>query len=1111
MPKVKYGDRILKFPDGMSEVDMESAILELDAEPAEPTTGSRGTVRSRLEATRTLQGKPVLITDEVRREALERKYGYIAEDGFSPRTMIENVPRNIEDIVSSIGSMMAGTAIFAYKFGRNLIKDWNDFASEPSSTEYGHTFLRVRDQFSPITDLGKAVYYDWKAMFAGEVSDEIGKLPVGRVRDAIWEKVERQGLSKTVRNFIQDCPVDSMLLGTSVYRLLAAGSRTSLELAKDVDKVVNKAPGVVGKIDSILSTRRSPIVYDLGEISDLPPRHITFPREYSKDPLTKYIFQKSFDAALEKFPKMGESLARHKAKKLLNTLRNTYEDLTFEERTALHSEVFKNINGLSKSEQDILVPYLEGRAQLIDEPSEKFRAFENWYRNLISGINDELILRGKLTPEIIQNRLYQPMVKASGRSMEEVIAEMGDFKPVYVHHMFPKIYKEKTGIHFAETTGRRFKPGFLKKSEGVGGYTHNLKEILPKFTNEYIKFKNTEAYLREFTNKFGIRVNIRDIKPVEGGLKVVTEGVERFFPDHVIIAPDGYLNFYKGKIDIYKEISKAMENSTFDEAIGNVLAEIEGFTKTYIGVSKNRTVYLVPREMSEELSSFATPIFGSSKAQDVIRVAVDKPTQVWKDMVLAASPRWVKNNVVGDIVFNTLEGVGPMSYSRSFRAIYRDTIPDELLKASFANIMKYNPHLGKTADTAVGQMITRLEGTKVARGLSVAKDKLYALNTMFEQPFVRSLYVSLARKKAIALLKEEGLRKTEVNILNKMRTIKADPNLSAPIIERVKETLPVFNLTGSQERKYIRRLIPFINWYKFMIQYGAKLPAKHPFLTVGGRGLGALSESQREEVFKDYFPFMIREIEEGGIPKRFTNLWPVGEKGGKMATFFNTRGMNPFAVIEDIASLDVMPMLSPVITVPYEQITGKSAFGDREFVGPETGIHYTAEGRVEYADFEKVRPPLWDHILRQLPQYELAKQILVPAKQFDTGTILNPDPRVDPITGEYKYPIDSVEKILNVMGIDKKTLDIHKVWNVYLARKRNAMNKAITRGIAKDYLSFEDIRGAFESIVGDEKKMKQIRHEMEVMEKLKREETEELLRKMEEEESSSSPKKGEGS
>ena len=479
--------------------------------------------------------------------------------------------------------------------------------------------------------------------------------------------------------------------------------------------------------------------------------------------------------------------------------------------------------------------------------------------------------------------------------------------------------------------------------------------------------------------------------------------------------------------------------------------------------------------MTGELESLATPFMGSQKAQHIVRLVVDKPTQVWKDSVLGLSPRWIKNNIVGDVILNSFEGVGPLSYSRAFRTIYKDCIPDELLSASFANVMKYNPKLGSTAETAVGTWVQKCIDSKVFSKAGKAKDFGYALNTMLEQPFVRSLYIKIARDKAISLCKIEGLKANEVNILNKMRVIKGDAKLLEPIVSKVKETLPVFNLLGNFERKYIRRFVPFYNWYKFMAIYGIKLPAKHPFKLAGARGLGALAEENRESVFKKYFPFIAREISETGIPNRFDHLWPVGEPGEKETTFFNSRGTNPFTTISDFANLDLVNTFSPVIKIPLEQMTGRQTFSDMEYKTGEEGVVVSRDG-VKYFDFEKARPPLFEHIASQFPQYQLLDQMLVPARQWETGTILNPDPILDPITGEYKYPIKSVERLVNMLGIDRKTLDVQKTYYQYIARKHGSIKQYFLKH--GQNVSLREIKEYFGELVMDDKTIEQIKKEI---------------------------------
>lgn len=1046
-----------------------------------------------------LDSMPTPLSEEVKKEAIERQRGTIRPGPvFSPTEMIRNIPENVEHIVRDTGSLIMNT-------GR-LIKN--------AATDHEE----LNKQLKPAVEVIDAIKQDWGAMFRGETPSALDKTPMGQAVTRGIEKVNRMGVFKAGLKFIEEKPVDAALITQAAKSAIGSGTRVT---AETVLKAAPKGSRIANGIEKFLSTDRKPLVFEMpaesqvtrelkpgeviakegrpslanqkGEVAfkieppegyvldDAAPKTITetvtepvktieFPREYSKDPLSKYIYQKSFDKVLDIFPNAKKALINHKAEKLINQMRNRYDTANFQERVNLQNEVLKQISTLSKEEQAIVVPYLEGRLSLAKDPSEAFKNFETWYRDLSGKIQTDLSAMGKLEPNQIRERLYLPLTKATGLSTEQIIAELGDFTPAYVHHAFPKTFTQKMGSFFADTTGKRYTPGFLKRARGVEGYTEDLKEILPKWTAEYVKFKNTEAFLNDFTGKFGIPVNIKNVRQVEGGLQVG----DKVYRGYKIVAPDGILNFYRGKIDFYKEVSKRLEGLDMDEAIGEVLKNaLEGAGKDFMGVSKNRKVFLVPENIVKRLESYATPLFGSQRIQNAVKIVYDKPVQVWKDFTLAAAPRWIKNNVLGDIMLNTMEGVGPLSYGRSFRAKYHDVIPDELLKASFANTMKYNPQLGLAARNTIGKFIQAIGETKGVRAASRVKDFGYALNTMFEQPFVRALYVKLAREKAVQMLKAERAAVSEESILAKMADIKNNPALKEPLVAKVEKTLPVFEMSGNFERKYLKRLMPFYNWYKFMAKYAVTLPVNHPFKTVGARGLGALSEGQREEAFKQMFPYMAREIDESGIPDRYDNLWPVKgpDENGK-ATFFNTRGINIFTTVEDLTKGEILNMLSPIIKLPIERAQGRESFSGREYKTGEAGVNF--KGKEDQA------PPLGEHILSQFPQYQLLKQTLVPAKQYDTGTIFNPEPILDKITGEYKYPIDSVEKWLNFMGIDKKTLDIRKTWDAYRKEKATAIGQTFDKyqSKAETALSFEDIKGIFDQIKADPKKWNAILGEL---------------------------------
>ena len=545
----------------------------------------------------------------------------------------------------------------------------------------------------------------------------------------------------------------------------------------------------------------------------------------------------------------------------------------------------------------------------------------------------------------------------------------------------------------------------------------------------------------------------------------------KLYPNHKIVAPDGYLRYYGGEVDAWKEIAKRMDDVTdFDEAIIDVLMEATGpVTKKFVGVTGDVKAWLVPNEAVARLETMATPFFGTQRRQTIAKLGLDTPTQIWKDFVLV-TPRWIKNNVIGDIIFNSFEGVGPASYARGFLGKYKDVMPDEILKASFANTIKYNPQLGKAGETIIGQYLIKAKGLKPVQIVGKIKDAGYAINTWIEQPFVRALYVNIARKEAKRLLKAEGKAVNAESILTKMAEIKESAKLSKPLIDKVKKTLPVFNTLGDFGRKYGRRAIPFLNWYKFMAKYAATLPANHPFKLAGVRGLSELSEGEREEAFRQYFPFMVREIDSRGIPRRFDGLWPIGkpQDNPTETLFFNTRGMNPFTTLEDFTDMRVFSMMSPIIKVPAERALGVDTFTGQKFTTPEPMENMVHDKKLR--EVEKVTPPLFSHIARQFPQFELLRQFITPAKQYSTGTVFNPKPIVDPITGEPKYPINVWDKLFNYIGVDRRTIDVEDWFNKHQDRIRGKLSTTHKNLLFEpEALTLQEHIAIFNEIRSDEK------------------------------------------
>lgn len=1034
-----------------SEPDIESAWSRQKTESS--------SVIDRAQTLKMLEKLPTETADEVRKRAIEnmriRKYGAIKQNYPSLMRAIGNIPTNVKEIVNSFASLIVGIPVVSIQ----IIKEVIDREREKQElTAQGNI---------PTPEEMANVY---RPYYIEERLKDLG----GALKDSYSRFKDNPLL--TVGFFAEENPVDMLLMGAAGYDLLGLGVR-GLGKAANIQSLMAKTrmPLKGGNIEVERQFSKNPLTrmfiqqpFDAA-INRYPQLKEALAK-YKGGKLTTDMrntyeelnfterarLHKEVYENIEKLSKVERDMAisflegrLHFRKDLPGDVQGIV-DLSKKERSLLASKPVQQIGQEGKAtppeaiiEGKTAIP--EGRKIVAPEEQissfggappkfsrgtesinyQRMKEFEVWYRGFQKKIENGFKLDKKMTTDQLEDVLYKPIEIETGLSREAIKKELGDFMPVYIHHYFPWKAKDKLGVHFAETTGKRYKPGMLKQRKGAEGYSEDLTEVLPRMASSYVKWKNSQAFLTEFLDTFGFPVNLRNVEAVKEGLKVG----DQIYANHKIVAPDGYLRFYKGEIDIWKEITKRMDDLTdFDESLIDTLLnaklQIGNIQKDFVGATKNVKVYLVPEEAYGKLETMATPVFGTQERQAIVKLGYDLPVRLWKDSVLSITPRWIKNNVMGDIIFNTFEGVGPLSYARGFTGKYKDVMPDRLLEVSFANLMKYNPKLGKAEETLIGQYVSALGETKPAKIASAIVDVGYGINTACEQPFVRALYVNIARKKAKELLKADGIPISQEAILTKMIEIKNTPELVKPLIGKVKETLPVFNTLGDFERKYARRAMPFFNWYKFMIGYGAKLPARHPFKLVGARGLAALTEKEREEAFRQYFPDMTDTIEkEGGIPRRFDGLWPIGKDADGEGIFFNAHGLNPFQTLSDIMDLRVVSMMSPVIKVGVERSLGIDTFTGRKFDTPYP-IEITPDGEVE--ETEKTLPPLFSHIARQFPQFQLLEQSLIPAGQYSTGTVFNPKPKLDPITGEPKYPIDALDKMLNYMGIDRKTIDVEE-------------------------------------------------------------------------------------
>lgn len=137
----------------------------------------------------------------------------------------------------------------------------------------------------------------------------------------------------------------------------------------------------------------------------------------------------------------------------------------------------------------------------IDKPSPALKnALELWTKTN-QEIEADLIARGKLTAEQVENRRWKPVEMITGRSRDE-LSSMG-VEPVYYPYLAEDLLKRSD---FIATTGRRTKGGYLKRFTGKllreDSYIKNPTVAIPRHRMQVFRDKMNNELVDSIRSNF---------------------------------------------------------------------------------------------------------------------------------------------------------------------------------------------------------------------------------------------------------------------------------------------------------------------------------------------------------------------------------------------------------------------------------------------------------------------------------------------------------------------------------------------------------------------------------------------------------------------------------
>jgi hypothetical protein len=662
---------------------------------------------------------------------------------------------------------------------------------------------------------------------------------------------------------------------------------------------------------------------------------------------------------------------------------------------------------------------------------------------------DPMIEQG-YTPDLAFDAQYLPLRLSRGARWDK---DTGDFvggpstlqldseiggdglpQPVY----YPK-YDARTPRKFSDwllprrTQGMRARtnrPGFEMKNTGYltanDLYVKDPFEAYARRAALAIRKREALYLVEAVTRRFGHRIREGDI----------------LAPNEVVFAPDFLKRFYKMRVkvddEVMRRVAERLQKAGYE---GEALSMDEGMwdlVKNVIVESQDEAVGLtsrgvelwaIPKLVGDRLDASMRPLLGSSA-----RLFWDTPTNLWRNMALAGSPRWIVNNLFGNILFLKMQG-GKLSdvirqLSPRFREAVRGTIGEEALSkvegGLFGTVGAYNTKLGRAGQTATGQFFESVSKTPVARGFRKFGDFMRGLNSEVENAFRRASYITAAERTSIKAGLKRSARSfwTSRTSLNQIFDIGMDPKLFDKAVNEVNYFFNDYAAMSPFGRQVMRRfLVPFWGFYRHVTHLLLTFPIEHPVRFAVMRQLAQVGN----EIEEDY---------SGGLPEWARGFVPIGPGANPNETrFMSTRGPDPFSAVFQ----SPLSLIHPLIKAGWEYASGRSTLSGREFTDPDVASAFGSDAQYRISAkpgggytaerVETVRPSVWEMLAQQIPQYDLLKDAIAGGRTYDTSSLLDVianregQVRTDPDTGEPYTPFSPLDALSRSFGFT--TYDIN--------------------------------------------------------------------------------------
>lgn len=237
------------------------------------------------------------------------------------------------------------------------------------------------------------------------------------------------------------------------------------------------------------------------------------------------------------------------------------------------------------------------------------------------------------------------------------------------------------------------------------------------------------------------------------------------------------------------------------------------------GVGAGAPRYVIPEATAKLLDRWANP----AKHDYALLRGVQRITNPWRALVLTWTPRWYLNNVIGNMILATKEGVSLADWAQAWSA-YRKGFEGEVGGALSSTI---------TTDLQTGQSsLLKAPGFRAARQQGAGRLRAGAAG-----------YNRLAAKVQRANSVVDDLSRAAVYFSAERKGFSPEHAL-----QRAYDALVDYGDLSDVEQAYVRAAVPFYAWQKGILKQVIKFPVDHPLRAALMMQMGQLNEKLMADV-----------------------------------------------------------------------------------------------------------------------------------------------------------------------------------------------------------------------------------------------------------------------